>query len=135
MAQNFFINSPAYYTQNHGVIDEIYQMCSGISGAIDIQNYTSSLETIGIVPIIAPRELTNNGLWLGHTKISLPHKMAIVSLNSSYEKFCIANLLQKKEIILTNIVDSLSVIKKRLKSKYDYEDMVRDILKVAEFYK
>ena len=37
---NLYINSPAYYTQKFGVIDEIHQMCSGLSRCMDITKYT-----------------------------------------------------------------------------------------------
>ena len=131
MVGNLFINSPAYYSQNYGVIDEIYQMCSDISNNIDITEYTSSLETIGIVPILAPKVLTDQGQWKGHVKINLSLKMAIISLNSSYEDFCSGDLEQKKEIIVKNLLDSLFIIKKRLKDKFNYDDLERKILEIV----
>lgn len=41
---NLFINSPSYYTQEYGVIDEIYRMCAYISENIDIRLYTECFE-------------------------------------------------------------------------------------------
>ena len=43
---NLFINSPSYYTQEYGVIDEIYRMCAYISENIDIRLYTECLDTV-----------------------------------------------------------------------------------------
>ena len=95
-------------------------------------DYTSSLETIGIIPILAPKELMEQNQWLGHVKISIPYKMAVVSLNSSYEHFCAETLDQKMEIILNNILESLQLIKKKLKGKFHYEDMEKAILEIGK---
>ena len=56
---NLFINSPAYYTTKNGIIDDIYFLCVCISKNIDIASYTNIIETIGITPIIAPKEEIN----------------------------------------------------------------------------
>lgn len=54
---NLFINSPIYYTQQYGIDDDIYQLCSYISNNIDIAKYTTAIDTMAITPIIAPKEL------------------------------------------------------------------------------
>lgn len=105
---NLFINSPAYFTQEQGVIDEIYNLCKAISCNINILLYTSSLDTIGITPIIAP---VSSGFK--ETKfISLVYRMADISLYSDYDNFCKADITTKKKIIVENILRSLYVIKK-----------------------
>lgn len=42
---NLFINSPAYFTQEYGVIDEIYDLCKRISTTIDVKRYTDCIDT------------------------------------------------------------------------------------------
>lgn len=73
---NLFINSPSYYTQEKGVIDDIYQLCRKISLNIDITLYTDALDTIGITPIIAPTQILESGKWREERKVSLPYRMA-----------------------------------------------------------
>lgn len=127
---NLFINSPSYYTQENGVIDDIYQLCTMISRKIDITLYTDSLDTIGITPIIAPIQVLNNGKWKEVKKISLPYRMASISLISDYDSFYKADIALKKQMMVENILKSLNVIKRRLKKNFDYELMKNDIMKL-----
>ena len=124
---NLFINSPSYYTQENGVIDEIYQLCRIISLNIDITLYTDALDTIGITPIIAPTQILESGKWKEERKISLPYRMASISLISDYDSFLKADMISKKKIIIENILQSLGVIKRSLKNKFDYEQIENDI--------
>lgn len=127
---NLFINSPSYYTQENGVIDDIYQLCTMLSRKINITLYTDCLDTIGITPIIAPIQVLNDGKWKEVKKISLPYRMASISLVSDYDSFYKADMALKKQIIIENVLRSLSVIKKRLKDKFDYEQMESNILEL-----
>ena len=124
---NLFINSPAYYTQENGVIDDIYQLCRMISLNIDITLYTDALDTIGITPIIAPTQILESGKWKEVRKISLPYRMASISLISDYDSFLKADMVSKRNIIIANILKSLGVIKKRLKDKFNYDQIENDI--------
>lgn len=124
---NLFINSPAYYTREYGVIDEIYNMCAVISRGIDITLYTDALDTIGIVPIIAPTKELQSGKYNETKKISLTYRMADISLITNYESFCNADISIKKQMIVDNILRSLNVVKRRLKGRFDYEQIEHDI--------
>jgi len=124
---NFFINSPAYYTQENGVIDDIYKMCSLISKNINVQMYTNVIDTIGISPMIAPVDILNTSEWTERKYISLSYRFADIALVSNYEQYCNGDILVKKKMIVENIIESLKVIKKRLKGKFDYDLIVQDI--------
>ena len=124
---NLFINSPSYYTQENGVIDDIYQLCRKISLNIDITLYTDVLDTIGITPIIAPTKILESGKWKEEKKISLPYRIASISLISDYDNFLQADMVSKKKMIIDNILKSLGVIKRRLKDKFDYVQIEKDI--------
>lgn len=124
---NLFINSPAHYTEEFGVNDDVYKMCQYISQNIDIKKYTASLDTIGIVPMIAPSEIIAETEWKEVKYISMKFRMASISLCSDYERFCNADSARKKELILENVLDSLKMIKKKLKGKFDYDQMETDI--------
>ena len=124
---NLFINSPSYYTQENGVIDDIYQLCRMISFNIDITSYTDVLDTIGITPIIAPTQIIESKKWKEERRISLPYRMASISLFSDYDSFIKADMMSKKMMIIENILKSLYVIKKRLEGKFDYKQIENDI--------
>ncbi|MBQ8497158.1 MAG: hypothetical protein IJ489_06885 [Clostridia bacterium] len=129
---NLYINSPSYYTQVYGVLDEVYDMCCVISQKIDITRYTDVLDTIGITPILAPNSEKEKGQWLDYQKVSMKARMASISLGADYDIFCDADMDMKKYMILENILRSLYVIKKKLKNKFDYECMKFDIVTIAK---
>lgn len=124
---NLFVNSPAYYTKINGVVDDIYQFCMVISRNIDIALYTNSLDTIGITPIIVPANMLGGGEWKEVKQISLPYRMANISLHADYNSYHSGNISIKKQIIVDNILESLMVIKHKLKKDFDYERIEKDI--------
>ena len=128
---NFYINSPSYYTQEFGIIDEIYHLCRMISKNIDITLYTDALDTIGMTPIVAPQFVLDAGKCKEVKHISLAYRMASISLRSDYLKYLESDLTGKKQMILDNIFRSLEVIKKRLRNKFCYDRMVQDIKKLS----
>lgn len=64
------VNSPAYFTQHFGIDDEIYVMCREIANYFKCKEYSDDLSIIGIIPIIAPKALTDSGLYKETKKIS-----------------------------------------------------------------
>ena len=123
---NLFINSPSYYTEEYGVMDDIYNLCKLLSDRIDITLYTDALDTIGITPIIAPKQVLDSGC-MEVKMISMRYRMANISLYCDYNNFIKADLALKKVMIVENIINSLYVIKKRLKNKFNYTQIVNDI--------
>lgn len=124
---SLFINSPSHYTEEFGVDDEIYKMCSLIIHNIQVSSYTDVIDTIGITPMIAPTSILESCDWREIKYISLNYRMADISLILNYDDYCSGNIGVKKKLIIENIFESLKVIKKRLKGKFNYEQMVQDI--------
>lgn len=125
------INSPAYYTSVYGVVDEVYQMCRDITNNIDISKYTNTFEHIGITPIIAPIEEIKIGRWKEVKKVLVNSKLAIISLHIDYDVYCNADVNEKRNLILQNIVNSLLVVGKRSKNDFNYEKLINDILSIV----
>ena len=57
------INSPKYYKDVYGVDDEIYRLCQDIYIYFKDKSYSEIINIIGIIPIIAPKELLENGKY------------------------------------------------------------------------
>ena len=131
---NLYINSPAYYTYNYGVIDEIYSMCNTISKEIDISKYTNVIDSIGITPIIAPEAEKIDDKWKDYKKVSIKNRIASISLSINYHDFCSSDIICQKQLILKNIFQSLLIIKSKLKNDFDYNKMESDILEIVEMY-
>ena len=126
---SIYINSPGYYTQIYGIDDNVYKVCRLLESKIDVKNYTSLLDTIGVTPIIVPTSEICDGKWKEIKHISLACRMASISLHVDYLAYISAIDQDKKvQLIIDNILNSLLVIKKRLKNNFDYEQIKKDIL-------
>lgn len=126
---NLYINSPSYYTQLYGIDDDVYKVCRLLEKNIDVKNYTSLLDTIGITPIIAPTTEICDANWHEVKHISLAYRMASISLCVDYATYIsVVDSAGKIQLILDNILNSLLVIKKRLKNDFNYDQIKKDIL-------
>ena len=127
------INSPGYYTQIHGIDEDVYKVCRLLEKNIDIKNYTSLLDTVGITPIVAPTSEICDGKWQEVKYISLAYRMASISLHIDYTAYVSAiGQGGRVRLIVDNILNSLLVIKKRLKNRFDYERIKEDILTLVK---
>ena len=124
------INSPAYFTKEYGVIDEIYKMCREISKYVENKQYSNIVNTIGITPIIAPKDIIEQGFFKQEKKCDIRYGFASVSLWIDYDEFLQSDLINKQIMIVKNILDSIKVIAR--KAKIDYEKFYDDIIQYCE---
>lgn len=124
------INSPAYYTNIHGIDDEIYWMCKELSNYMIEKKYSDFLDIIGIVPIIAPRDEIERGLWKEVKKYEIKYKIATVSIRIDYDIYVRADIEKRKSLIIENILKSVKSISK--KGRLNYNQFKRDIIIFCE---
>ena len=124
------INSPAYFTKQYGVIDEIYKMCREISKYVENKQYSNIVNTIGITPIIAPKDIIEHAFFKQEKKCDIRYGFASVSLWIDYDEFLQSDLINKQIMIVKNILDSIKVIAR--KAKIDYEKFYDDIIQYCE---
>ena len=74
------INSPKYYKDVYGVDDEIYRLCQDIYIYFKDKSYSEIINIIGIIPIIAPKELLENGKYKEVKHCSVAYGFADVNL-------------------------------------------------------
>ena len=91
------INMPSYYTQVYGVDNDIYKMCRLIEKSIDVKRYSDTLDSIGIVPIIAPFEKIECGLYKEVKRISLKSKVAQFLYIPIFTVFLVQMLSKEKK--------------------------------------
>lgn len=121
------INSPSYYTQEHGVEDDIYWMCRDLSAYVKEKKYSDAINIIGIVPIIAPESVLEKGLCKAHKKCEPQYGFASVSLQIDYEEYVKADTANKKRLIIDNILKSVKSVSKKGKINYSlFEEDVRE---------
>ena len=129
---SLYINSPGYVTQQFGVDKDIYKLCRLLEKNIDIKNYTSLLDSVGITPIVAPSSEISDDRWKELKYVSKRYRMASISMHVNYENYISSNFNEKKTLIIENILGSLLVVKKRLGAAFDYEKIKADICGLTE---
>ena len=128
---NLYINSPIYYTNLYGINNDVYNFCWNISREIDIFNYTNKLDSIVITPIIAPSEIISKGKLKEIKHVSLSYRFSDISLCIDYEGYLNANYEEKKRLLLENIINSIKIVKRKLKFDFNYilfEEHINEIL-------
>lgn len=126
------INSPTYYTRKFGIDDELYSLSKQISNSVQKKQYSDVINTIGIVPIIAPQELLDEGMWKEKVHVSKPYQFADVQLCINYDEFINANNEVKRELYIKNILNSIRAVGKKLRKNFEAEEMINDILSAME---
>lgn len=124
------INSPSYFTRQYGVIDEIYNMCRDIRYWVKDKHYSPIVDIVGIVPIIAPKEVIHGGLYKEEKKCEAKAGFASVSLQIDYETYVCADIDEKKKLIINNVLASVKVIHNR--AKIDFDKFRKDITQYCE---
>lgn len=120
------INSPAYYTKQYGVIEDIYFMCREMSAYVRGKKYSDFINTVGITPIVAPKSVIKEGMWKEEKRCEIKYGFASVSLYVEYEAFINGDIDKKKQLIVKNILASVKAIHKR--AKIDFDEFYKDII-------
>lgn len=127
------INSPVYYKNIYGVDDEIYLMCRDISAFVKDKKYSDIVDIVGISPVVAPKELTENGQWKEEIKYDLKFKLISVRKQIDFEKYINSNADGKCKLISGNILKSIKSISR--KAKIDYNQFEKDLLEFLKYTK
>ena len=123
------INSPVYFKEQYGVDDEVYRFCQKAYLFFKDKEYSDTLHTIGIIPVVAPKELCDNGLWKDSTRFLCNKQTVSIVIKMDFESYYKADSFGKvektKEMILTAV--------KRIKSKgkFDYDRFKEDFKSIA----
>lgn len=120
------INSPAYYSQEYWVDDEIYWMCRQLAAAVRENKYSDIIDVIGIVPIAAPDAIIEKGLYKEHKRCEPEYGFASVSLHINFEEYVKADISGKKRLMIKNILASVKAVSK--KGKIDYRSFEKDVV-------
>jgi len=122
------INSPAYYTNVFGVDDAVNDYFKKLAVFFRDKNYGQTVNTIGIVPIIAPKNEIEKGLWKEYCKVDVKYDYASISLQIDYDKYIGANEKGKIELLRDNIDKSINKISR--KANINYIAFMEDLLSI-----
>lgn len=104
------INSPAYFTNHYGVDDEVYRYCQNLHNYFKTKEYSETLTIIGITPIVAPKEVYNQGLWKEKVQIVSLGTCAMIDVRMDFESYYNADSDGKIQLIEEMLALSFSNI-------------------------
>lgn len=120
------MNSPAYYTSQYGVNDAVYDYCQNLYLYFKNKEYSNTLHTIGIIPIIAPRKMYDEGLWKEKVQFINSKTCAMISIRLDYEQYYKVNDQEKIKMMELMLIKAIKKIKN--KGKFDTNQLIEDLL-------
>ena len=120
------INSPAYFTNHYGVDDEVYRYCQNLHNYLKTKEYSETLTIIGITPIVAPKEVYNQGLWKEKDQIVSLGTCAMIDVRMDFESYYNADSDGKIQLIEEMLIKAIKKVK--TKGKFDLEKFKEDLL-------
>ena len=120
------INSPAYFTKYYGVDDDIYKYCRELHDYFKTKEYSKTLSVIGITPVIAPKEVYDQGLWKERVQIVALGTCAMIDIRMDFESYFNADSRGKIEQIQQMLIKAIKKVKS--KGKFDWERFREDLL-------
>lgn len=118
------INSPAYFSEHYGIDDDVYRFCRELSRFFANKEYSDTLRTIGIMPIVAPKEIYDTGAWKESVQLISNKSCAIVSIRMDFIEYYNADSSKKILLMKEMILESVKRVRKRC--KFDYISFEKD---------
>lgn len=120
------INSPAYFKEYYGVDDEVYKFCQKAYAFFKDKEYSDTLHIVGIISVVAPQEIYDNGKWQESIKFLCNKSIVSITIRMNFENYYKANSLEKVEQTKEMILTALKRIKS--KGKFNYDKFKNDLL-------
>ena len=121
------INSPAYFADHYGIDDEVYKYCQQLHDFFRTREYSESMNIIGITPVIAPKEIYDQGMWKEKVQVVGLGSCAMIDIRMDFDNYYNADSSGKIELIQQMIIRAVRKIKS--KGKFDWEKFRDDLLK------
>ena len=121
------INSPAYFTDHYGIDDEVYKYCQQLHDFFKTREYSESMNIIGITPVIAPKEIYDQGMWKEKVQVVGLGSCAMIDIRMDFDNYYNADSNGKIELIQQMIIRAVRKIKS--KGKFDWEKFRDDLLR------
>ena len=115
------INMSPYFSEKHGVDNEIYWFLRGITKYFEDKSYSDILDIIGLMPIISPQDIERKEM----VQCKIKSRLAIISKITDYHDYLNADIEGRKKLMVKNILDSVKSIEK--KGRFNYMKFEKDL--------
>lgn len=120
------VNFPAYFADHYGIDDEVYKYCQQLHDFFKPREYSESMNIIGITPVIAPKEIYDQGMWKEKVQVVGLGSCAMIDIRMDFDNYYNADSSGKIELIQQMIIRAVRKIKS--KGKFDWEKFRDDLL-------
>lgn len=125
------INSPAYFKDQYGIDNEVYNFCKNARNFFKDREYSETLRAIGITPVAAPNEIYESGGWKEHS--SKCADAVAVMVRMDFDKYYSADSAGKIQLTAEAVLRAVKKVK--TKGKFDYTTFEKDFREFFEDYK
>lgn len=129
------IKSPSYYEQHYTLDIEIIEMNNAIMGYIDHNQYSEVIKIVDIVPVVAPLELLEKGLWEEEIMFSRSVGRISVFKHVNYEKYMNGTVEERKKLTIKCVLEAIWMIKKKPGTKFNAKQLEKDLLEFVGYTK
>ena len=126
------INSPAYFSQQYGVDDDVYRFCQKAYLFFKGKEYSDVLHVVGIIPVVAPQEKYDSGKWKERIQFIGNKSCVTITVRMDFDKYYEADSFSKVEQIKEVVLGAVKKIKTR--GKFDYSQFEKDFLLMSSKY-
>ena len=91
------INSPVYYKDHYGIDNEVYRFCQRAYLFFKDKKYSNTLQTIGIVPIVAPQEIVDGENYKEKVKFLCNKSVASIEIKMDFDNYHNADSIERIE--------------------------------------
>lgn len=123
------VNSPAYFSEKYCIDNDVYRYCQNCYKFFLDKEYSSTLNIIGIIPLIVPQELYEQKNYKEKVEFRLNNSCATIYIKIDFDEYLKANSEQKILLMKDAILRSVKKIKS--KGKFDYNSFCEDLEKVS----
>lgn len=129
------IRGPSYYKQHYKVDGEVIKMCDDIIESIEHINYSDIIKVIDIVPVVAPPEKLEQGLWEEEVMFSKLIGRISVFKHINYDKYMNGTVEERKKLTIKCVLEAIWMIKKKPGTKFNAKQFEKDLLEFLGYKK
>lgn len=129
------IKNPSYYEQYYKVDGEVIKMCDKIIEDFEHKSYGDIIKVIDIVPVVAPAEKLEHGLWEEEIMFSKSIGRISVFKHIEYDKYMNGTIEERKILTIKCILEAIWMINKKPGTKFNAKQFEKDLLEFVGYRK
>jgi len=120
------VNSPAYFSREFFVDNDVYRMCQSLRFFMKDKTYSDCLNIIGVMPVAAPEHILAAGAWKEEIKFLGKNTCASICIRMNFDEYANADSAGKVNMMAETIRAAVKAVSKKAKVKFDFVSFEKD---------